>query len=346
MESSGNNECMRTPASYFRGISHPEGYHGRGVRHGFFEGWYIKLVTADLGERWAVIPGIFRGLGEAGSAEAARDEAFVQVLDGLTGRAWYHRFDPSEFEAAEGRFEVRVGPNTFSAESVHLETPQLTGDISFTSALDPWPVTLQAPGAMGWYGHVPFMECFHAVVSFGHGLSGSLVVEGTMRSFDSGRGYIEKDWGKAFPAGYVWLASNHIDTAPDASLIGSVAIIPWLGGAFRGFLVGLKHGGTLYRWSTYTRAKQLRLEVDDTHVYWSVEGRDGRLDLVAERVRGGLLKAPQRKAMLERVEETLDAKVSVRHTEAAGRVLLEGIASATGLEIVGDIDRLIGLKGR
>jgi hypothetical protein len=199
---------------------------------------------------------------------------------------------------------------------------------------------------MGWYGHVPFMECFHAVVSFGHGLDGVLAVEGTQQSFAAGRGYIEKDWGKAFPEAYVWLASNHIDTAPDASLIGSVAVIPWLSGAFRGFLVGLKHGGTLYRWSTYTRARELTLEVDDTHVYWSLTGKAGTLELVATRVRGGLLKAPQRQAMLERVEETLDARVSVKHTDAQGRVLLEGTALATGLEIVGDIDRLTGLKTR
>jgi hypothetical protein len=190
------------------------------------------------------------------------------------------------------------------------------------------------------------MECFHAVVSFGHGLDGALAVEGSQQSFAAGRGYIEKDWGKAFPEAYVWLASNHIDTAPDASLIGSVAVIPWLGGAFRGFLVGLKHGGTLYRWSTYTRARELKLEVDDTHVYWSLTGKAGTLELVATRVRGGLLKAPQRKAMLERVEETLDARVSVKHTDAQGRVLLQGTALATGLEIVGDIDRLTGLRTR
>ncbi len=334
---------MRTPAAWIRGVRHPEAYHGHGVTKGFFEGWYVKLVSADLEQRWAVIPGIFRGLGGA-SGEGARDEAFVQVLDGVSGRAWYHRYPVSEFEAADDHFEVRVGPNRFSADGVHLETEQLSGDISFTSPMDPWPVTFTEPGAMGWYGHVPFMECFHAVVSFGHGLDGVLNVEGANRSFGGGRGYIEKDWGQAFPSAYIWLASNHIDTAPEASLIGSVAVIPWLGGAFRGFLFGLKHGGQLYRWSTYNRAREVRLEVDDTHVRWSLTGRDGTLELEATRVRGGLLMAPQRQAMLERVEETLDARVHVRHTDAHGRVLLEGTALATGLEVVGDIDRLKGLK--
>ena len=335
---------MRSPAAWIRGIRHPEGYHGRGVRRGFFEGWYVKLVSADRSQRWAVIPGIFRGLGDGDDAQ--RDEAFVQALDGLTGRAWYHPYPVSDFEAADDRFEVRVAGNRFSANGVHLETPQLSGDITFTSPLDPWPVTFREPGIMGWYGHVPFMECFHGIVSFGHGLAGTLQVEGIPQSFDAGRGYIEKDWGKAFPDGYIWLASNHLDGAPDAALIGSVAIIPWLGGAFRGFIVGLKHGGRLHRWTTYNRAVQRRLEVDDSHVRWSLEGPDGLIELEAERVRGGLLKAPQRRAMLERVEETLDARVQVRHTDARGRVLLEGMAHATGLEIVGDIDRLIALKSR
>lgn len=333
---------MRTPRSWIRGVRHPEAFHGAGITNGFFEGWYIKLVSADLTQRWAVIPGIFRGLSQ-GDGEPSRDEAFVQVLDGLTGRAWYHRFDVSEFEASDSEFRVRVGPNTFSAEGVHLDTEQLTGDIAFTSTLDPWPVTFRQPGIMGWYGHVPFMECFHAVVSFGHELTGTLTVEGSDRSFNGGRGYIEKDWGKGFPDGYVWLASNHLKDAPDASLIGSVAIIPWLGGAFRGFILGLKHGGTLYRWTTYNRARQRDLRVDDTHVYWTVTGRDGTLELVAERVRGGLLKAPHRRAMIERVEETIDAVVRVKHTGRDGRVLLDTVAVATGLEIVGDIDRLIGL---
>src|SRR5690349_1675576 len=86
-------EPMRGPLAWLRGVRHPEAFHGHGVERGFFEGWYIKLVSADRAQRWAVIPGVFRGL--AGDSE--RDEAFVQVLDGLSGRSWYHRFEVSEF---------------------------------------------------------------------------------------------------------------------------------------------------------------------------------------------------------------------------------------------------------
>ena len=326
---------MQSPRAFIRGVAHPEAFHGTGKTGGFFEGWYVKLVSTDLKQRWAVIPGIFRGL------ESTEDMAFVQILDGLTGRSWFHKFEISEFQAATDRFEVTVGPNHFSSVGVHLELPELAGDITYATGLDPWPVTLKEPGIMGWYGMVPAMECFHAVVSFGHALAGSLMVEGAAVSFDGGRGYIEKDWGKAFPAGYVWMASNHIEDAPEASLIASVAIIPWLRSSFRGFIIGFKHSGKLHRWSTYNRAKEAELVIDDTHVRWKIDGPDGRLELRAERVRGGLLHAPLRTAMYQRVEETLDATIEIKHLDKNGVVLYEGKAICAGLEVFGDIKKLL-----
>jgi len=328
---------MRSPTAWLRGIRHPEGFHGRGVTGGFFEGWYVKLVTADLAQRWAVIPGLFR-------SDQGEAESFVQVLDGLTGRSWYHRFDAGAFSAAEDRFEVAVGANRFGADGLQLDLPQLRGRLSFTTPLEPWPVTPREPGIMGWYGLVPFLECFHQVVSFGHDLAGDLQVEGRATSFDGGRGYLEKDWGKAFPSGYVWLASNHIDTDPAASLVASAAIIPWLGGSFRGWIVGLRHQGRLGRWTTYNGATERQLSIDDTTVRWTLDGPDGTLDLAADRVRGGLLHAPVRTAMHQRVEETLDARVRVRHTAPDGRVLLDGTGRCAGLEVHGDIDRLLALR--
>jgi len=336
---------MRSPMAYLRGARHPEAFHGRGAGRPFFEGWYVKLVTADRAQRWAVIPGLFRG---DGSAAMPVDEAFVQVLDGVSGRSWYHRFDLSEFSASERGFDVRVGPNRFAATGVELDLPQLRGRISYSTTLEPWPVTLREPGIMGWYGLVPFMECFHGVVSFGHTLAGTLRVEEADVSFDGGRGYIEKDWGQAFPAGYVWLASNHIDATggdgAEASLVASVAIIPWLRGSFRGSIVGLRHGGRLHRWATYNGSRERDLQIDDDRVRWSMEGPDGVLELEAERVRGGLLHAPLRTAMHQRVEETLDARVRLRHTDAEGRVLLEGVGACAGLEVFGDIERLLALR--
>jgi hypothetical protein len=271
------------------------------------------------------------------------NEAFIQLLDGSTGRSWYHKFDTSEFSASADEFNVTLGKNHFSRKGVTLDLPELRGSITFESELDPWPVKPLSPGIMGWFGAVPFMECFHGIVSFGHDLAGELAVEGKQVSFAGGRGYIEKDWGRAFPSGYVWLHSNHIDSYPEASLIGSVAIIPWIGRPFRGYIVGLKHSGKLHRWTTYNGAKEIELTITDTHVQWQLSSKDGLLTLSADRVRGGLLHAPIRTEMHQRVDETLDAVIHIKHTDRNGQVLLEGKGLVGAMEVHGDLKRLLAI---
>lgn len=317
---------------------HPEGFHGRTRARPFFEGWYVKLVTKDLSQRWAVIPGVF--LGTTGDGEA-----FVQVLDGATQRSWYHRVPLRDFQAEEGRFDVRVGGCRFSSAGIELEGDlPLRGRLRFATPLQPWPVTLRSPGIMGWYAWMPFMECYHGVVSFSHGLTGVLEIEGREVRFDGGDGYIEKDWGQAFPSAYVWAQSNHFST-PGTCVLGSAAIIPWLRSSFRGFIAGVWHERRLYRFATYTGAKLERLELDDTHVRMTWTDRAHRLELVTERRRGGLLHAPIRTEMHRRVEESMDGELYVRLTTRGGAVLLDDTGKAASLEVHGDLDRLLTMKG-
>jgi hypothetical protein len=193
---------------------------------------------------------------------------------------------------------------------------------------------------MGWYAWMPFMECYHGVVSFGHTLSGRLEFEGQNLDFEGGRGYIEKDWGQAFPSGYVWMHTNHF-ADPSVSLMASVAIIPWLRGSFPGVLIGLKHGDELHRFATYTGAKLQELTVDDEHVRLTVVGKPGTLEIRSTRPGGAFLHAPVRTEMHKRVEETLYAEVSLRLTDPGGRALLDDLGTSAGLEVHGDIDRLI-----
>ena len=326
---------------------HPDGYHGAHERAGFFEGWYVKLISGDRSARIAVIPGIFLGLEDSAGRH---DEAFVQVLDGVTGRSWYERYDAADFHAASGRFDVAIGPNRFTAEGITLDLPEsgLRGRVDFATGFDPWPVTVRSPGIMGWYAWVPVMEAYHGVVSFGHDLAGSLSLDGASLPFDGGRGYLEKDWGRAFPAGYIWMQSNHFANS-GVSLVGSIAIIPWHRTHFRGFIVGLRMAGpdgrpVLHRFATYTGARTETLTVDDDLVRWSLRSKAGlRLDITAERRRGGLLHAPMRSQMHRRVEETLDARIHVTLTDSDGRIVLADTGEVAGLEVHGDIDGLLAM---
>jgi tocopherol cyclase len=330
-----------------RSIRNPAAYHGCGQKAPFFEGWYFKLVDAGEMRRYAIIPGVFIGDGPGAS------HAFVQTLDGVTGRTAYHRYPFEAFEAARDAFDIHIGPNRFRPDELLLDIDrpegQLRGKLHF-SGLSPWPVTVPSPGVMGWYAYVPFMECYHGVLSFDHGISGELTVDGNAFDFDGGRGYIEKDWGQAFPRAWIWTQSNHFGAeSPGTSLTASVAIIPWLRGAFPGFIVGLRHRGELFRFATYTGGRIERLELADTHVTWHMTGRAGtapathRLEINAWRAEGGLLHAPERVAMLQRVLESLTARLDVRLLVIESRrerVIFEGTGRHAGLEIVGPIAEL------
>ncbi|MGD2206619.1 MAG: tocopherol cyclase family protein [Anaerolineae bacterium] len=324
---------------FVRSTLHPAAYHGHDKRPPFFEGWYYKMVDASEQHRYAVIPGIFL------SDDPDQHHAFVQVLDGTTGRSTYHRYPADAFWAAERELDLRIGPNRFTAEhlSLQVESPELEigGELRF-GGLCSWPVTLASPGIMGWYAWVPFMQTYHGVVSLDHRIGGVLRVNGQPVDFARGRGYIEKDWGRSFPAAWIWLQTNHFEE-PGTSLTASVAIIPWLRGSFPGFIAGLWHEDVLYRFATYTGARIERLDIADEAVTWVIRDRRHRLEMRAIRAEGGLLQAPTMVDMGRRIAETLNARVeTVLYSLEGGRSrrLFRDTGRHAGLEAVGDLARL------
>ncbi|OQA19734.1 MAG: hypothetical protein BWY63_01665 [Chloroflexi bacterium ADurb.Bin360] len=317
---------------------HPERYHGHGKRSPFFEGWYFKLIDATEQQRHAIIPGVSlanKGIGP---------HAFVQVFDGICGEAHYIVYPLSEFWAANDAFSLKIGPNCFTRDTISLDiTDELLtarGELHFTGGAG-WPITLTAPGIMGWYAWVPFMECYHGVLSFDHHIEGSLTVKGVTHDFTGGRGYIEKDWGQAFPSTWLWQQSNHFHEA-HVSLSASIAIIPWLRSTFRGFIVGLWRDGTLYRFATYTGALTEKLEIGSNHVHWVLSDRLYRLEMHAQRAQATELRGPTIEDMDRRVPETLTGTVAVQLTARAnGGVIFKGLGRNAGMEAVGDLDRLM-----
>jgi len=315
----------------------PAMYHGHAKKPPFFEGWYYKLVSADEAHRYAIIPGVILG---------DNAHAFIQVLNGSTGDSAYHQFPIDVFQASRKSFAIEIGDNSFTQDRIQVDIDSdagsLKGELHFDQTI-PWPVTIISPGIMGWYAWVPGMECYHGVLSFDHRIEGSLSLDGESLDFSGGRGYIEKDWGQSFPAAWVWFQTNHFDL-PGTCLTASIAIIPWLGNAFRGFIIGLWHAGELFRFATYTGAKTTHLTISDSQVAWIVQDNRYRLELLANRSEGGLILGPTRLEMGKRVNETLKSTVDVRLTARDGRVIFEGIGRHAGLEVHGELDRLLQFR--
>jgi hypothetical protein len=324
-------------SNFFNTTLHPEMYHGPVMTPPFFEGWYFKVVDVSGQQRFAFIPGVFMGKTEKDS------HAFVQVLEGASSRVEYHRYPIDHFWAADDRFELRIGDNHFSLNQIELNiqnTEQtVKGVLKFVDPVG-WPVRLTSPGVMGWFAWVPRMECYHGVLGFDHPIQGSIHVDGKLIDFDGGHGYIEKDWGKAFPQAWVWMQSNHFQK-PHTCLTASVAIIPWLKSAFAGFIVGFWQDGKLQRFATYANSRILQLVVDDQHVRWQMRNQTHRLEILATQAEGGLLRAPTPEGMGRRIAETLNATIHVRLINLkSGMVEFDGQGDYAGLEAVGDMEKL------
>jgi hypothetical protein len=227
---------------------------------------------------------------------------------------------------------------------LNLDAPdrQIQGELSFIGT-EPWPVTWMAPGIMGPYAWAPAMECYHGVVSLDHSIQGELVIDDRAVDFSGGKGYIEKDWGKSFPDAWVWCQSNHF-LQPDVCITASVAVIPWLMSAFRGFIIGFWIHRHLYRFASYTGAKTDSLEIRDHQVEWIVSDRKYRLEMLAARAGSAPLLGPTRIEMGKRVDETLNGTIDVRLSSLGGEVLFEGRGRYAGLEVNGDIHRLVQLR--
>lgn len=309
----------------------PNRFHGWGKTKNYFEGWYFKFVDPTEQQVWALIPGI--SYPKEGPAHA-----FIQVVDGKNETAYYEKFTVDQFQPAPDRFALQLGDNFFSKDHLILNLPQLKGELRMQNIV-PWPKMLYAPGIMGWFSFVPFMECYHGVVSVDHDLSGQLRINDQDWSFKGGKGYTEKDWGQGFPSTWIWMQCNHFPGTSPISLSASVANIPWLGSHFIGYIVGFLFEGKVHRFATYTGAKMMAKMTEDT-VVLAFKDRSYRLEIEAIKAAGSDLVSPMAGEMLGKVNESIQAKIQLRFYKN-DRLLYEGMGKNAGLEIAGPVEKLL-----
>lgn len=312
---------------HWRALWNPDMFHGWGKTKNYFEGWYFKIVSKDQKYAFAFIPGI--SIDREGAAHA-----FIQVMDGINNKSQYHRFDSDKFIPSQTTFDTQVDNNRFSKNEFHLNLDDIVGTINLSDHID-WPQSTMAPGIMGWYSFVPFMQCNHGIVSIWHKLSGSLRIKGEKVDFTNGIGYIEKDWGSSFPQSYIWMHSNHFQVGSSAKYVmASVAHIPWLGNYFIGFLVGFYWNGVLHQFTSYNGSK-MKIAVEDEKVFLTFSRKSERLELIGFKKSGTNLISPVGGAMTGKIEESLQSKIAVS-LYINDKLEYEDMADMAGLEMVGD----------
>ena len=316
-----------------RAIFHPEQFQGWTRKRSYFEGWYFKVVNQTETKAFAIIPGIAMD-------DQGKGHAFVQVLNGKKQTAQYHKFNRELFVPSPDTFNIAIHDNHFSRNAIQLNLPELKGNLQFLDTV-PWPNPWYSPGIMGPYTFLPFMECYHGIVSMDHSIKGELEVDGEILNFDNGRGYIEKDWGQSFPSAYVWLQTNHF-SQPGFSVKVSVAKIPYMGYSFVGFIAGIWLGDRLIQFTTYNQSKLRKSVIDTEKVELVMENKNHRLEILVRREAATALASPILGLMDGRMEESMNALAEVKLTDRkTGKTIFNDIGRNAGLEVAGKIEEII-----
>ena len=257
--------------------------------NGRFEGWYYKHQSVG-GKSLAVIPG------------RSVDSAFILVIN--DDKSYHISYPLSEYHIEND--EIRVGCSIFSPTGMSLDIQEpelkLTGEIMYS---DLSPIN---GDIMGPFRFFP-MECSHGIISMNHKLQGSVVLDGMFQDFVCGKGYIESDSGRSFPKRYTWVHCNAFDS--DASIMVSVARIPFYGLRFWGCICVVWLDGREYRLATYKGVKILRCERG------IIELRQGKykLSISIDEHSGYMLPAPQSGNMSRFIRETLAVKAHFQFME-------------------------------
>ena len=274
----------------------------------FFCGWYFRCQSETC--TLAVIPAV-HGSGRNRSCS-------IQLI--APGGSWLVPL-PGRGQMLSSRPRALLGDNAFSEEGLrlNLHAPGLRaeGVLRFSG------LTPLRGDIMGPFRFVPGMECRHSVVSLSHSVNGSLRINGTNHIFQSGRGYIEGDRGRAFPRHYVWTYCP----LPEGGLMLSAARIPLLGMSFTGVISVLRTGGREYRLATYLGARAEHIGSG------AVTLRQGGLRLTARLLEQNALPlaAPVNGGMGRTIRESLTCRA--RYTfESDGKILLDTESTQAAFE--------------
>ncbi|NCC63136.1 MAG: hypothetical protein EOM15_00570 [Spirochaetia bacterium] len=313
-----------------RNLFHPERFQGTGRKRSYFEGWYFKIAAlSDQQETLALIPGISH------SDDGLERHAFIQVISSKEQKSWYIRFPYDVFRASDSAFSISIDHNTFSTEhlSVHLKTDDLVLDAECTfKDIHPFPVSLRAPGIMGWYAYVPRMECFHGVVSTTHTVEGLLNLNGRHIVLHEAKGYIEKDWGTSFPKAWIWMQANCFQTKNLSTML-SIAKIPFARQTFLGFLGFVQLPDRLLRFATYTKASILSLQSTDDDASVIVQTKEHQLHFDAALGSASKLTAPRNGVMDRTIKESVAGTLQLTIYNRDNTMLLQETSTLAGIEL-------------
>jgi tocopherol cyclase len=328
-----------------------EKYHGPPPNgKSFIEGWYYKLVSADERYSVAVVPGVFYGNHTGGDHHSF---IFFNLHgpNNLTADLYY-RFDVGAVVSdKDAPFNIRIQDSQFSLNKISFDikdqggfgNASVQGSLAFTN-LVPWPASSLFPSIMGPLQYLPFLNCYHGLLSMNHDITGYLKVNDIMVDMSGGKGYTEKDYGTAFPKSWIWMQTNHFDSA-DVSLFVAVADVPIIASLNirlpMGIIGGIYVKGKFYEFASYLLSSIDELILSEHLVSFTLHSFRYSLRISIDRDdvdSSSILFAPCGATMCRYVPEALNAKVNATLVDKwKHQIVFAGTGKNAGLEVVGDV---------
>lgn len=317
-----------------KNILNPDLYHGKNKKHNFFEGWYFKVVDYSEEHPLSIIPGIFKG------RDNESFHSFIQVLLGQTNKYFYNKYDVNLFSYSDSEFKLWIEDNYFSLSGLKINIDRkdirLRGELRFIN-LKKWPDSKINPGSMGFYNYLSFMQCYSQVCAIDMSVEGSLNINGEGVDFTKGKGYIEKNWGRAFPYAWIWIQCNCFKNSKGA-LSCSIGHIPFPLGSFRGFLIGFEANDRFYSFTTMNKSKiniaergsDVIIRARNNNLLLTIKTKSSEEDFI-------LCNGPRDDKMIPLVQESVRGEVTVELKDTCkNKILFCDIGSCAGIEYGGE----------
>lgn len=172
---------------------HPTLLQGDITKNNYFEGWFQKVYIPEQNTSIIIIYGIATG-------NELTKTGFIQLL--IPGHEVIHLdFPQHEVALSKRKHEVKLGPNYFSSNRIHIENKRVQLD------LDIIPVAKKAfqQNSMGNFYLVPGLPCYHSVLQVNSFVKGHININNELIQLTRSSGYLEKNWGTSFPEKYFWM---------------------------------------------------------------------------------------------------------------------------------------------
>lgn len=159
----------------------------------YFEGWFQKIYIPELNTSIIIIYGFATG-------NELTKTGFIQLF--IPGNDVIHiNFPQHQINLSKQKHEVKLGPNYFSTNRIHIEHELVELDIEII------PQTKKVPkqNSMGIFYLVPGLPCYHSVLQINSSIQGIIKINNELIQLTHASGYLEKNWGTSFPEKYFWM---------------------------------------------------------------------------------------------------------------------------------------------